>query len=167
MRRSLQYAGEWVLWTLMGLFTAVFHGVWLMPVTILSLGLAETAVEALGWHLPLIVGPVVLCGVLLGNLAVAFLGFWDDRPRPSAWLVGRGEAMLVRKDEFGKLWRLQPGWDEEEPRVVEDVNRTPEPDGSYRHYFLQVPPSVRTAREAVAWTFGLASADEYALTLES
>ena len=129
-----------------------------MPVTVVSLGLAEAAVEALGWHLPLLVGPAVLYGVLLGNLAVAFLGFWDERPRPSKWLVGRGHATLVRKDEFGKLWRLRSGWDEEELRVVEVVNRTPEPDGSYRHYFLQVPPWVGTAREAVAWTFGFESA---------
>ena len=52
-------------------------------------------------------------------------------------------------------------------RVVEVVNATPEPDGSYRHYFLQVPPGVRTAREAVAWTFGFESAREFTVTVES
>ena len=35
------------------------------------------------------------------------------------------------------------------------VNGTPEPDGTYKHYFLQVPPTMRTPREAVAWTYGL------------
>ena len=35
------------------------------------------------------------------------------------------------------------------------INGTPEPDGSHKRYFLQVPPTVRTPREAVAWTYGL------------
>ena len=30
-----------------------------------------------------------------------------------------------------------------------------EPDGTHKRYFLQVPPTVRTPREAVAWTYGL------------
>ena len=33
------------------------------------------------------------------------------------------------------------------------MNSTPEPDGTRRTYFLRVPPQMRTAREAVAWTF--------------
>jgi hypothetical protein len=43
--------------------------------------------------------------------------------------------------------------------MVEVINATPEPDGSRRTYFLAVPPTVRTAREAVAWTFGLDELD--------
>ncbi len=50
--------------------------------------------------------------------------------------------------------------------MVKVVNSTPEPDGSRREYFLRVPPTVRTAREAVAWTFGLA-ADAYRPVNES
>jgi hypothetical protein len=38
---------------------------------------------------------------------------------------------------------------------VEVVNGTPEPDGTHKRYFLQVPPTVRTPREGVAWTYGL------------
>ena len=34
-------------------------------------------------------------------------------------------------------------------------NSTPDPDGTRQTYFLRVPPNLRTAREAVAWTFGL------------
>jgi hypothetical protein len=62
-------------------------------------------------------------------------------------------------DLTGTLWRLDlPG---DEPLVmVEVVNATPEPDGTSRVYWLRVPPTVRTAREGVAWTFGL-TADEY------
>jgi hypothetical protein len=43
---------------------------------------------------------------------------------------------------------------------VHVVNSTPEPDGTYNNYFLRVPPETKTAREGVAWTFGL-TADEY------
>ncbi|WP_052441851.1 DUF6745 domain-containing protein [Streptacidiphilus anmyonensis] len=68
-------------------------------------------------------------------------------------------AQPVDRDETGVLWRIQlPG---DEPLVmVEVVNSTPEPDGTHRVYWLRVPPSTRSAREGVAWTFGLA-AEEY------
>ena len=43
--------------------------------------------------------------------------------------------------------------------AVQVVNQTPEPDGSFREFWLRVPPTVMTARQAVAWTFGLSTAD--------
>jgi hypothetical protein len=43
---------------------------------------------------------------------------------------------------------------------VEVVNGTREPDGTHKHYFLRVPPTMLAAREAVAWTYGL-SAEAY------
>lgn len=63
-------------------------------------------------------------------------------------------ATPVDRDVMGVLWRINlPG---DEPVVmVEVVNATPEPDGTRRTYWLRVPPRTRTAREAVAWTFGL------------
>lgn len=62
-------------------------------------------------------------------------------------------------DETGTLWGLSLSGDE--PLVmVEVVNSTPEPDGTSRIYWLRVPPRTRTAREGVAWTFGL-TAEEY------
>jgi uncharacterized protein DUF6745 len=68
-------------------------------------------------------------------------------------------ATRVAADETGVLWRLPV--DGDEPLVmVEVTNSTPEPDGSRRRYWLRVPPDTGSAREAVAWTFGLA-ADEY------
>ena len=43
-------------------------------------------------------------------------------------------------------------WDE--PLVmIEVINSTQEPDGSFKTYFLRVPPNCETAKEAVAWTF--------------
>jgi hypothetical protein len=79
-------------------------------------------------------------------------------------LVREGGATLVHEDETGRLWRRdlersQYAWRpvREEPLLmVEVVNRTPEPDGSSRTYWLRVPPTMRTARDAVAWTFGMA-----------
>ena len=56
------------------------------------------------------------------------------------------------------LWRVE--FDGDEPLVmVEVVNSTPEPDGPRRTYFLRVPPDTQTAREGVAWTFGLTEED--------
>ncbi len=63
-------------------------------------------------------------------------------------------AKPVHRDETGVLWRIE--LDGDEPVVtVEVVNSTPEPDGTHRVYWLRVPPRISTAREGVAWTFGL------------
>lgn len=67
-------------------------------------------------------------------------------------------ARPLHRDETGVLWSIDlPG---DEPVVmVEVVNSTPEPDGTYRTYYLRVPPDTRTARAGVAWTFGVDEAD--------
>lgn len=64
-------------------------------------------------------------------------------------------ARPVHRDETGTLWRVDLA-DDEAVVMVEVVNSTPEPDGTRRTYWLRVPPSTRTARAGVAWTFGLA-----------
>ena len=63
-------------------------------------------------------------------------------------------AQVVHSDDIGILYRKEiPG---DEPLVVVHVvNSTPEPDGSLKKYMLRVPPDMKTARGAVAWTFGL------------
>ncbi|MFF8958499.1 DUF6745 domain-containing protein [Streptomyces sp. NPDC014894] len=63
-------------------------------------------------------------------------------------------AEPLHRDETGVLWRIALRGDED-VAMVEVVNSTAEPDGSFRTYWLRVPPTVRTAREGVAWTFGL------------
>lgn len=74
-------------------------------------------------------------------------------------------ARPLHSDETGTLWRID--LDGDEPVVmVEVLNSTPEPDGTRRTYWLRVPPSTRTAREGVAWTFGL-GADVYAPVRET
>ncbi len=75
------------------------------------------------------------------------------------------DAVRLHQDDAGTLWRAEvPG---DEPLVmVEVVNATPEPGGTRRVYWLRVPPGTRTAREGVAWTFGL-SEEQYRPLRES
>ena len=67
--------------------------------------------------------------------------------------IALGEAVPVSRDETGTLWRRH--WARQVWAAVEVVNGTPEPDGTLKRYYLQVPPEMRSAREAVAWTYGL------------
>jgi hypothetical protein len=77
-----------------------------------------------------------------------------------------GGAARVAEDKTGILWRREWGlfdaW-----AAVEVINGTPEPDGTRKHYFLQVPPGVHTPLEAVAWTYGLPPGRYADLTLRT
>jgi hypothetical protein len=75
------------------------------------------------------------------------------------YIVDSG-AEPVQQDEAGRLWRVRLP-DDEPIAMVEVVNSTAEPDGTFRTYWLRVPPSTATAKAGVAWTFGLTEA-EYA-----
>ncbi|MEV8094141.1 DUF6745 domain-containing protein [Kitasatospora sp. NPDC085879] len=68
-------------------------------------------------------------------------------------------AEPLHRDGTGVLWRIVLP-DDEPVVMVEVVNSTAEPDGTFRTYWLRVPPSTRTARAGVAWTFGVAE-EEY------
>lgn len=87
-----------------------------------------------------------------------------DRYGDKRYLQDAG-AKIVSEDETGILYRMElPG---DEPIVMVKVkNSTPEPDGTYKHYYLRVPPNIVTAKQAVAWTFGLAE-NEYKPDLQS
>ena len=74
-------------------------------------------------------------------------------------------AQVIHQDECGTLYRKDFPLDEP-LAVVMVTNSTPEPDGTHKHYFLRVPPTVATAREAVAWTFRM-DPDEYAPEMET
>lgn len=70
-----------------------------------------------------------------------------------------GKSKVINKDEFGTLLEVRLGndnddrWNVEIRRVLQVTNATPNPDGTYKDYFLFVPPTMSTAHEAVAWTF--------------
>lgn len=66
------------------------------------------------------------------------------------------EQHLVQKDSYGELYSADVGDDREGPMtMVKVINSTPEPDGTFRIYWLRVPPTTKTAHQAVAWTFNI------------
>jgi len=84
----------------------------------------------------------------------------------AAFIRDAGGERLDHDERYGTLWRRlirgSRSAPPDEPIVmIEVVNRTREPDGRFRHYWLRVPPTMRTAREAVAWTFNV-PAERYA-----
>lgn len=64
-------------------------------------------------------------------------------------LLREAGAKQEHSDDFGTLFSV-PNSDR---KVVKVVNATPEPDGTFKEYFLFVPPQMKRAKEAVAWTF--------------
>ena len=75
-----------------------------------------------------------------------------DKYGQARYLTDSG-AELVHSDGYGDLYRAVVP--EDEPLVmVKVVNSTPERDGSYKDYFIRVPPDTRTAEQAVAWIGG-------------
>jgi hypothetical protein len=75
-------------------------------------------------------------------------------------------AQEIHRDKFGVLYSKLLAGAREPVVMVQVTNKTPEPDGSFRTYFLRVPPDIRTAKEAIAWTFGLEE-DQYSPGEES
>jgi hypothetical protein len=69
-------------------------------------------------------------------------------------------ALPVHQDRCGTLYFLHQEMDEP-IAMVRVFNSTPRQDGGIDEHWLRVPPHIATARDAVAWTFGLAAADYY------
>lgn len=63
------------------------------------------------------------------------------------------DAKVIHEDEYGTLYR-RALWGDEPLTVVKVKNSTPEPDGTFKDYFIRVPNNFKTAKGAVAWTFG-------------
>lgn len=61
--------------------------------------------------------------------------------------------IIDEDEETGMLLLEYTGVFSDPIRVVSVFNSTPEPDGSVKRYFLNVPPDMKTAKQAVAWTF--------------
>jgi hypothetical protein len=101
-----------------------------------------------------------------------------ERYGEAKYLLDSG-AREIHRDDFGILYRQEMEGDE--PLVmVKVVNATPEPDGTFKDYFLRVAPDLRpllagnklgepqamTAHNAVASTFGKRG-EEYAPCVET
>ena len=65
---------------------------------------------------------------------------------------------VKHSDDFGDLCSVDMG--EEACYFVKVINGTENENGSFDTYFLQVPGDMDTAKEAVAWTYGM-SVEEY------
>jgi uncharacterized protein DUF6745 len=73
-----------------------------------------------------------------------------------AILCKLGGGQPVDQDaRFGTLWRVDESGnvDREAILLLEVIDATPGRDGNQKRYWLRVPPSVTSARAAVAWTF--------------
>jgi hypothetical protein len=70
-------------------------------------------------------------------------------------LLKSKNSKVIHRDESKEqvLFEVKGVFDEP-IRYVRVLNSTPELDGSYKPYFLCVPPTVKTCKAAVAWTFG-------------
>jgi len=84
---------------------------------------------------------------------------------PARYLDALG-AVEIARDRFGTLYRAIETGAREPFVMVKVTNATAEPDGTFREYFLRVPPATTTPHAAVAWTFGLNS-DQYAPDCET
>jgi hypothetical protein len=68
---------------------------------------------------------------------------------------------MIHEDATGKLWKnVTTDMHGTDIAVVEVLNGSLEPDGTRKTYHLSVPPTCRTAKAAVAWTYGMTE-DEY------
>ena len=86
-----------------------------------------------------------------------FGGGRDKGGGPEAYLTAAGAKVIDHEEGIGTLRRREIA--DDEPLVMVDVvNSTREPDGSFKRYSLRVPPNITKAREAVAWTFGKTAA---------
>jgi len=74
-------------------------------------------------------------------------------------------AVVIHNGRNGrKLWWRLGQEDDNEPIVmVEVINSTPESNGEFKHYFIRVPPSIKDADEAIAWTFKMTKEDYFPL----
>ncbi|MBX9696075.1 MAG: hypothetical protein K2Z81_27050, partial [Cyanobacteria bacterium] len=76
------------------------------------------------------------------------------------------QADIVDDDaRFGTLYRRQISRFDQ-IAMLRVTNSTSEEDGTFKTYFLEVPPDMRTAHEAVAWTFGMTD-DQYDPVIET
>ena len=83
----------------------------------------------------------------------------------AAYIRDTGGTRLDHDESFGTLWKRDVSNDE--PIVMlQVINSTREKDGSFKHYWLRVPPTITKAHEAAAWTFNMPAKD-YAPQIET
>ena len=89
-----------------------------------------------------------------------------ERYGPDRFIRDSRAQAIDHDERWGTLYRREIAGDEP-LLMIEVVNRSPESDGTFRRYMLRVPPATKTALEAVAWTFGMQTAEYARLKAES
>lgn len=90
--------------------------------------------------------------------AINVLSLIDTETIVKTWT----DKFLIDTDSrFGKLWQVWvPIYDTLlAVRIAEVVNGTPEPDGSFKTYYLRVPRDIGNIDTAIAWTYGMRTAE--------
>lgn len=75
-------------------------------------------------------------------------------------------AKIVSDDAFGTLYWLETQANVNGRQILRVTDKTVGRDGVQKEYYLQVPMKIKTAREGVAWTFGITE-EEYSPSLET
>jgi uncharacterized protein DUF6745 len=109
---------------------------------------------------------------LAKRLLVRLILRLDDVARRQTAIRAMGEEPFIeaarlrpmQSDHFGELYLVGPAQDC--LAYVKVTDASPGPDGVHREHWLSVPPHVATAREGVAWTFGM-SESAYSPAAES
>jgi hypothetical protein len=82
------------------------------------------------------------------------------------YLKDSGACVVSVGRNGARLWSRSSQFDSSPFQMVEVINSTPEADGTSKHYFIRVPPTVTSADEAVAWTWTM-TADVYEPSVET
>jgi hypothetical protein len=132
-----------------------------------ALGFLDEPPAELMWAIDLAPGDSFADWLLAGRITAI-----DASARRSVALQAMGVARAatalrlhpVHADSFGRLFHFGVRLDPSAFVAVRD--RSVEADGAPIEHWICVPPHVATAREAVAWTFGM-SEHEYRPTRET
>lgn len=92
--------------------------------------------------------------VILGVQNVTWRAELIERYGGYQEIIQKGGGTQRQQDDYGILWELPP-----EPDVDEDValwlevTNATVVEGEQEHFFLRMPPEIRTAKAAVEWSF--------------
>lgn len=76
-------------------------------------------------------------------------------------------CQLIDADQdFGYLY-MRSQEDDEDIYMLKLLNSTPEEDGTRKTYIIRVPPTMKTARQANAWSYGFDNPNDYNPTEQS
>lgn len=81
-------------------------------------------------------------------------------------LLSKVKHDILHTDDYGVLFRVWVPKLSKHFYYVKVINGTVEANGSRREYYKEVPPDMDTAKEAVAWTYGM-HPDDYDVAIRT